>query len=733
MKHFFLPVILSMAVLVVDGSSHSVSTGSCANEPCDNSRISTIDILNDGNINMLQVKGTKVGEHDTKDTTTTETMPETTPADRYPGCNEDCTPTTELCNSKQWREEHTCSCKCGFFKPNLVFMMMDDMGFNDFIDSTDLAGAWPESNKVRNGAAPYGGNSVYVTTTYSESLCAPSRSAFMSGRFLRFLSSREGEFYWSVGASANETSLAQKLGAAGYMNYAIGKWHVGHTSGKHVPTGRGFHRYFGNYENGDHFRHCRFEKVDESNDRVEWKLPYFDLHYEEAARFDSHEDADPSFDHPWHTFPNEFIGHYKQDIYDVKVRHFILNHTSMFPEKPFFLYYAPYTFHVPMEAPQAYHDRCEAMGFSNQNAERFAQCAMTLAVDDSIGRLVGFLATLQRPSVFVVTSDNGGSAQFGYASASNIANGQPLRGNKGEAFEGGVRNHALLWSNHQELASTKSTWGGSHRFMHLVDWHATLAALGHATALDKPYSQSITMGHNMWEILRKDLPSSREWMYNSWRGESFRMGKYKLYAKPTVGLHENGKIHGHWWPMRDKPSHEYLEEHRSAFVSKPQPCFMLFDLEADPWEQTDLLDGWNAIAYEEAACPDVSDFDGNATAHLPVQHNLDPHALQTVRMAEAKWVEILKDGFYQDSNEMIGGSNKQKKNFQQQVSERMAQGSHTWADTSGAHVGGNECSNEKHTDYHTRIGVGAPGASGARSWRARYPMDWSIDDVRTDI
>lgn len=550
-------------------------------------------------------------------------------------------------------------------------MLLDDLGFNDFLDSDDLSVAWETTNSLLTGG--YGGTALYANNTYGECLCAPSRSTFMSGRFLPFIS--QGGFDWGSPLSSSEISVAQKLRHVGYMTYAVGKWHVGASRKEHTPSGRGFHRYLGNYGNGDHYKYCNYNAKGIKNDAIQWQLRYFDLHYEETERFSS--SGNPTLQNPHHRFPIEYVGRYAMTVYAEAARTFIVDHNASdsHSHKPFFLYYAPYSFHYPMEAPQKYHARCSAKGFSNRNDERFASCAMVMAVDDAIGNLMDALVTLSRKTVLIITSDNAGSAWKGYVAMNNAipgGSGRILRGNKGEPWEGGVRNHALVWSNHAEFRDAPRTYNKG--FMHLVDWHATLAQLGHATKHDQKLNSSIriTLGLSIWDHIRSNRPSPREWIYNMWRGESFRHGRYKLYRNVSTGVDGDGLLFGYHWPVRSEPSHDYLERQRALSDSKTTLGWALFDLESDVEERDNLLD--------------------------PMHGNASQSIFESVNRT---WTNVRKMGFYTSgSDEAL-----------QVTPERRQQAAINIPDFSSA----DRCSAAWLTDFHTETGLkkDGPGTWGS--------------------
>ena len=59
--------------------------------------------------------------------------------------------------------------------PHLVYALVDDMGFNDFYTSSDIAGAWPNVAKLAASQC------VSLGNFYTQPICTPSRGAFITG------------------------------------------------------------------------------------------------------------------------------------------------------------------------------------------------------------------------------------------------------------------------------------------------------------------------------------------------------------------------------------------------------------------------------------------------------------------------------------------------------------------------------------------------------------------------
>jgi len=367
--------------------------------------------------------------------------------------------------------------------PHIIFVLIDDLGFNDFKDSQDLSNSWPFVKSIAN-------ESIFVNTTYTEAWCSPSRASFLTGRYNHLL----GKNSFS---SKDETTIAQKLNAVGYMSYAIGKWHVGWETWSMTPMGRGFHRYLGNLMNpADHYTHCS------RADHRDPKNIFFDQSYMESYPFldNSSSPSQPFFDVAEGT-----EGKYDAQVFDKVAELFLKQHKAKFPEKPFFLYYAMYADHHPYQASDEWKVSCQNV----VSQGRRNLCGMQRAADSALKNLTALLQTEYADDryVLVLTGDNGGMIGRG-RSATGWSNNYPLRGMKFTDWEGGVHSRAMIHGKHPDLAASsmrgKMYTGG---FMHLVDWHATLAELGGASLDSGRFPAS---GTSVWRALLNNEPSPRQ-------------------------------------------------------------------------------------------------------------------------------------------------------------------------------------------------------------------------------
>ena len=128
-------------------------------------------------------------------------------------------------------------------RPHMVFILIDDMGFNDFYTSSDISAAWPGVMKLAKNEC------MKLEHFYTQPICTPSRGSFMTGRYPLRLGLQHGVIngVQNYGLPLNETTLAQKLGEAGYKTYGVGKWHLGMYNNASTPTKRGFDHFYGYY------------------------------------------------------------------------------------------------------------------------------------------------------------------------------------------------------------------------------------------------------------------------------------------------------------------------------------------------------------------------------------------------------------------------------------------------------------------------------------------------------
>ena len=322
--------------------------------------------------------------------------------------------------------------------PNIIYILVDDWGYQDvgFRGSDILT---PNMNKLaRNG--------VILKNHYVSSICSPTRASLMTGRY----PIRTG--YWNGnhrmdtpwGLPLKETTMAEMLSRKGYSTHAVGKWHLGFHTHRHLPVSRGFDTFLGFMAacTQDHFQHTDgFHKM-------------FDMREQHRNEIGGVQD----------NVLYGLRGQYSADIFTNRTIKLIESHSR---SNPLFVYLAYSNVHDPLQAPQEAIEKYTEHLSNTADHKRRVIAAMISKVDEGVGRIVSGLiqAGLYDNTIIVISSDNGGP--------SGHSSNYPLRGEKRTLYEGGVRSLAFL---HSSLLS--KTGYVNQQIFHVVDWYRTFQRLG---------------------------------------------------------------------------------------------------------------------------------------------------------------------------------------------------------------------------------------------------------------
>lgn len=210
-------------------------------------------------------------------------------------------------------------------KPNVVFIVIDDMGFGSLGCYGSEISTPAIDSLARSG--------IQFTNFHATALCSPTRAALLTGRNshavgMAYLSHVDDGFPGYRGRiSHNAATIAETLVDNGYNTMAVGKWHLAPmdqttSAGPYDqwPLGRGFERFYGFMEGlTDHY--------------------YPELFY------DNHPVPPPGL-------PEDGY-HLTTDLVETSVG-FLRDQKSVAPEKPFFLYFALGATHTPFQAPKEF-------------------------------------------------------------------------------------------------------------------------------------------------------------------------------------------------------------------------------------------------------------------------------------------------------------------------------------------------------------------------------------------
>ncbi len=331
-------------------------------------------------------------------------------------------------------------------RPNVIVLVADDLGWADVGYHGNTQIDTPSLDRLA-------AEGVQLNRFYTTPICSPTRAALMTGRDPMRLGIVYGVLlpWHSNGVHPEETFLPELFLDAGYQTAMVGKWHLGHAQQTYHPNNRGFQHFYGH---------------------LHTEVGYFPPFSMVGGR-DFQRNGVSIDDQGYETFL----------LADEASRYIRERDRS----RPFFLYMPFIAPHTPLDAPPElkakYADmedrRGRARSKSTDQSRLIAKLMrrpsarpMFAAVVDGMDQAIGqVLDTLDQEGIADNTlvlffSDNGGAAY-----ATGGADNAPLRGGKGETFEGGIRVVASMrWPAQLEAG------GSTDSIMSVMDVLPTLAA-----------------------------------------------------------------------------------------------------------------------------------------------------------------------------------------------------------------------------------------------------------------
>ncbi len=268
-------------------------------------------------------------------------------------------------------------------KPNLVFIMADDLGIHDL-------GCYGRKDQPTPNLDKLAKQGIRFSSAYAAaSICSPTRAAIMTGKsparlkLTTFLPGRPDTvaqllLHPAINQQlpADASTVAEMLRTLGYRSACIGKWHLGGKGA--LPTDRGFDLYHPG-------------KALTEPSKTEAGKGEYDLTNQAEKFIDNNKD------------------------------------------RPFFLYLAHNNPHVQLVAKQELIDK-------HKDAFNPVYAAMIETLDDCVGRVVAKIDALglAENTIIIFTSDNGGLHVLETARTPATYN-RPFRAGKGFLYEGGLR------------------------------------------------------------------------------------------------------------------------------------------------------------------------------------------------------------------------------------------------------------------------------------------------------
>lgn len=280
-------------------------------------------------------------------------------------------------------------------KPNIVLILIDDMGYNDLGANGNSKVTTPHLDRLA-------AEGVRFTRHYTDSTCTATRVGVLTGMDPAALGFRPDQ----VGISPEVQTLPELLKEAGYSTHHIGKWHAGFASRHAWPTEQGFDTFFG-------FLSQFLLRGPHENGK--WKY------------------GRPTYHNPWlqeqSAAPTQHQGHLSEILVQ-RVEGFLDSREES--DTPWFVNFWMYAPHTPIQ-PQQYF----AEQYPNTPEGRYY--AFLQQLDATVGRVVASLSKngLAENTLLLVASDNGGTNK-------QVDNNAPYFGNKATYHEGGVRTPLII-------------------------------------------------------------------------------------------------------------------------------------------------------------------------------------------------------------------------------------------------------------------------------------------------
>ncbi|RPD41160.1 arylsulfatase [Chitinophaga barathri] len=328
-------------------------------------------------------------------------------------------------------------------KPNIVFIMADDLGLGDLGCYGQQKIKTPHIDKLAAQGMKF--NSFYCGT----SVCAPSRSSLLTGQhtghtYVRGNKEIQPEGQEPLGDSVQ--TFAQLLQQAGYTTGAFGKWGLGMVGTSGAPDRKGFDKFFGyNCQRQSHRYYPTHlwnndQKVMLDGNDLAHKVTYApELIQQQALAF-----IDENKDKPFFLYIPTVLPHAELAGPDDQ---FYKMYENAFEEKP----------HKGAD----YGPNASIGGYQSVEKPRATFAAMVSRMDAQVGEVVARLEKygLLENTIIIFTSDNGPHREGG-ADPAFFNSSAGLRGVKRDLYEGGVRTSFIVqWKGIVKAGSTSKFIG----------------------------------------------------------------------------------------------------------------------------------------------------------------------------------------------------------------------------------------------------------------------------------
>jgi arylsulfatase A-like enzyme len=397
-------------------------------------------------------------------------------------------------------------------RPNILVIIPDDLGWSD-VGYHGSVVKTPNIDKLAE-------TGIRLEQHYVMPTCTPTRVSLMTGKY----PSRygiTGPDYGEV-IDLGDPTLASVLKENGYFTAIAGKWHMG--SPPYTPLKYGFQSSYGYFDGQiDPYTH-EYKTETELTGRESWHRN--DEYLEEEG-------------HVTDLLTAEAIRVIEEDR-----------------EEPFFLYLAHHVPHFPLDEPDEWLSLYDNPGM-HPSRKLFA--ASVSHMDAGIGKILDALERTGKGenTLILFLSDNGGQhswhsnteyrGKYADKPHSVLGNNYPLRGWKGDLYEGGIRVPAIAnWPGRLEP-------GVANFPIHMSDWLPTIC---HLTGIEKVLENGNLDGKNIWPILTggQQMEEKRTIYWKTNQTYAVREGNWKLLVHRKSGQTELFNLENDFRETRDLSS-----------------------------------------------------------------------------------------------------------------------------------------------------------------------------------
>ena len=401
--------------------------------------------------------------------------------------------------------------------PNIVLIVSDDQGYRDLGCFGSKEILTPQLDRLAKEGMKL--TQFYVTWP----ACTPSRGSLLTGRYPQRngiydmirneapdygYQYKPGEYEATFerigGMDTREVLLPAVLKKAGYVSGIFGKWDLG-VHKRFLPLARGFDDFYGFVNTGiDYYTHERYgvpSMYRNNSPTIADKGTYCtDLFEREAVRFLKANNRKPFF------LYLPFNAPHGASNLDPAIRT-----GAQAPEK-FKKLYPKLQAQVGTEQRKRSRYGDKLFTVPNRAARRLEFVGSVTAMDTAIGRVLGLLDqyNIADNTIVIFFSDNGGSG---------ASDNTPLRGGKGQMFEGGLRVPCIIrWPGRVPAGKTNDA------FLTTLEILPTLLQASQV----KPPQDVILDGFDLLPVLRGEKPSARQTMFWQRRHDKgARVGDWK--------------------------------------------------------------------------------------------------------------------------------------------------------------------------------------------------------------